>query len=379
MIKPITLSHPDITDSPETFLTTDYSSGVNLEVSNNASFAADDYVILGRPGLEQAEIKQINAVQGSRTLVMDSSGDFPHASDTTVVKIPYNQFRIYRSTTGVGGTYTLLATVNIQIDQLQNVYRDATSNSAYSYKLCFYNSTTDAESEFSDEIPFAGYPDWSLKAMQDAILGDFGDKDQKMIERSDITRWLNYINFKVQVYLMGGESPYYVNYIDITSTGAKNYDLNTYEMLGIFMVEISRDGGLTFPESITPKDFRFRDADGSITNYEYRLAGNKLYFTDKEVPTGNIMRIWYTTNPVPLQSPTDTLLNPLIPMLEVFHDYGMMRAHLKDRKPELSADYENRVNSAFNERNGIIWKLRKRIRQGNMAMASTNNDFFGDF
>jgi len=364
------MSHPDLSNNIETFLKSDYSSGVNLVVANSAGFNANDFVILGRPGLEQAEIVKINAIPNATGLTLNASGSFTHASDTSVVHIPYDKFRIYRSVLGVGGTYTLLVEASLQIDQIKNVYRDAASASPYSYKYCFYNSVTGLESSFSDELAFDGYPEWSLKAMQDAILGDFGDTNEKFIKRADITRWLNYFNLEVQTLLMGGESPYFVDYHDITSTGADNYDLDTYEILGVFMVELSRDGGVTFGEPITPKDFRFRDESGDITEYDYRMAGNKIYFTSNIIPAGYIMRIWYTTNPIALVNPTDTLLNPLIPMLGYFHDYGMSRANEKDRKPELNYAIDARIRRA-KEDGGLLYKLRKRIKQGNMPIASS--------
>lgn len=378
MIKPLTLSHPDLSDNISTVIKTDYSPSLSLVVANTTGFAVDDYVVLGKPGLEQAEIVKINAIANLTTLTLSASGGFSHASDTSVTHIPYNQFRVYRSVTGVGGTYALLATVALQIDQIQNIYRDMASASPYSYKFCFYNSTTLVESSYSDEIAFGGYPAWSLKAMQDAILGDFGDRGEKFIERSDVTRWLNYFLFETEVYLMGGESPYYVDYEDVTSTGANNYDLDTYEILGIFMIELSTDGGVTWSDPITPKDFRFRDASGNITQYDYRIAGNTLLFTGQIVPAGNIMRIWYTTNPVPLANPTDVLPNPLRPMLGYFHDYGMMRANEKDRKPDLNYAYQSRIKEAKSD-GGLLYKLRKRIRQGNMPVASTNADGFGGY
>lgn len=378
MIKPLTLSHPDLSDNIFTFISTDYTGGTALAGANTAAFAANDFVVIGRPGLEHAEIRKINAIVSSSTLTIDASGDFTHASGTSITMIPYDKFRIYRSVTGVGGNYTMLAEVALQIDQPKNIYRDSASASPYSYKFCYYNSVTDLESPYSSEIAFDGYPIYSLKAMQDAVLGDFGDPEEKFITRADITRWLNYYNLEVQTLLMGGESPYYVDYVDITSTGAENYDIATYEILGIFMIELSTDGGVTWSEPITPKDFRFRDASGGITSYDYRVAGNKLYLTDNVIPSGNKIRVWYTTNPVELVNATDVLLNPLIPMLAYFNDYAMMKANEKDRKPELNYAIEKRMKEAKKD-GGLLFKLRKRIRQGDMPIASTDNNFFGEY
>lgn len=379
MIKALTLSHPDVTENASTYLRTDStpSGGDSLEVGNASGLSVGDFIVVGLPGLETTEITQVLDADGEEEIVT-SGMSFSHPAGTTITVIPYDTFRVYRSVTGEGGSYSLLASASLQIDQPKNIYRDSASQSPYSYKFSYYNTETDVESSFSSEIPFGGYPEWSLKMMQDSILSDFGDMEEKFIKRIDVTRWLNYFYLEVQVLLMGGESPYYIDYIDIVSTESSEYDLATYEMLGVFMMELSTDGGVTFGEPITPKDFRFRDASGDSSRYDYRMAGNKIYFTDRVVPAGNIMRIWYTTNPIPLVNPTDVLMNPMIPMLSLFHDYAMIRANEKDRKPELNYALEKRIKEAKAE-GGIIYKLRKRIRQGNMIMASTSEDSFGGF
>ena len=379
MIKSLLLDHTDLTNNIATTIKTDYVSGTSLVVFNTSGLAANDYLVLGLPGTDQVEIVQIESVTNITTIVLKATGSFGHASGTTVTQIPYNKFRIYRSVSGVGGTYTLLVEASIQIDQEKNIYRDVTSVSPYSYKYCFYNATTTLESPHSDEIAFGGYPDWSLKALQDGILSDFGDKTERLVSRDDIKRYLNYFYYKVQFLVMGGESPYSINYEDLTSTGVSSYDLTEYNVVGIFMVEISRDGGLNFTEVVTPKDFRFRDQSGDLSQYDYRLAGESLIFTDAVVPAGNIIRVWFTTIPSPLTNPTDTIMNPFIPMLESFHDYGLSKCNVKDRKPELNYALDSAVKAALDPTTGIVYKLRKRIKQGNMPIASTSSDGFGGY
>jgi len=369
--KELTLEHLTLENALQASISTDYVSGTSLLVDNSAGFSANDFVILGKIGISNTEIAQINAIPNSTSLTLGASGGvFPHASNTTITKIPYDKFRVYRSTSGVGGAYTLLNTLPIQIDQDINVYTDTTAISPYSYKLCYYNSFLDQESGYSDEIPFGGYPDWSLKALQDGILGDFGDREERLITRDDITRWMNYLNYKMQILVSGGESPYYINSAIIPTTGDETYDISSYNMLGVFMIELSYDGGLTYPAVITPKDFRIKDYSICL-HRDYRIAGDTL-FINPCIPAGKTMRIWYTTTPMQMVNPTDEIPNPFKGLAEVFHDYGMMRAHEKDRKvQEFSIYFQNSVNKALNSTDGIIYKLKRRIRQGNMAIAET--------
>lgn len=376
MIKPLTMKHLDISENNTASIIEDSIASTNLKITNTSGFNNYNFIVIGKYGISNAEIVEISSKTDANTLVLTDNPIFPHSVDETVTYIPYNKIRIYRSVTGIGGSYSLLAELAIQVDQDFNTFRDVSSDTGYSYKYSFYNSVTEEESDFSNELPFAGFSDWSLKALQDGILSDFGDEEEKTISRSDIKRWLNYFNLKVQTFLMGGESPYFVDFIDVTSTGVSEYDLDTYKIISILMIELSFDGGLNFTESITPKDFRFRDGS---SGYDYRIAGNKLIFTDLKVPKDVKMRIWYSTLPVRLESPTDELLTPLIPMLETFYDYGMMRCHLKDRHPELAGNHENKVSAAFNERTGILYKLKRRIKQGGMPSAGDGPDFFGEY
>jgi hypothetical protein len=52
-----------------------------------------------------------------------------------------------------------------------------------------------------------------------------------------------------------------------------------------------------------------------------------------------------------------------------------MRANEKDRRmTELADHYQNQIKAALDNKTGIVMKLRRRIRQGNMSAADTWSD-----
>jgi len=53
MIKPLTLSHPDLSDNISTAIKTDYSGTTSLVVANTAGFAVNDFVVLVFPVLNK--------------------------------------------------------------------------------------------------------------------------------------------------------------------------------------------------------------------------------------------------------------------------------------------------------------------------------------
>ncbi len=376
MARTLTLSHPDITKNPKTFVSTDYASGTTLVVKDTFGFSANDFIILGQIASEQCEIVQISSVTNSTTIVLVAGGKFPHAADATVSQVNYNIFRVYRSATGIGGSYTLLFAGGLQVDQSQNEFYDATAAVPMSYKFAYFNATSTVESTQSSELSIAGYADHTLKSMQDAVLDLFGDPDEKMITRNMVTRWLNECYRRLQVMITGGMSPYFVTNTLIASTGLDTYDISAFDMLNIVLIEISRDNGVSFGETMSPADFRYQTLPGATNTFDYRLVGTTLSITPK-FNLGFSMRIWYFTNPISLVNETDALIDPFQPILDLFIDWALMRAHEKDRKmTELAAYYRNKVDRALADPNSVVARLKTRLKGGNMTVATTWADAF---
>jgi hypothetical protein len=374
----LTTEHLDLTYSPSTYIKGDYTSGVILSVANTAGFKANNYIVLGRIGqAESAEIVKISSIDSATQMTLVAAPTFPHASDSSVTYIAYNEWRVYRSVTGIGGEYTLFSQLPIQIDQLLNATFDDTSESPYSYRYSFYNTTDTTESDLSDEYPFGGYSDAALGGIQDAVMTLFGDEDQRFLTRSMITVWANQWYRRCQLAILSSDTPYFISNFTLTAqANVLSYDISAYDVIGIYMAEISRDGGVTFVETISPKDFRVQDDAGNISTFDYRLEGNNLVITP-DMPAGFIMRIWYVTNPISLVNTTDELANPLKGLVDYCVEFCLMRAHEKDRRmTELASYYQKQVNIFFNAPDSPLKKLRSRIKQGNYSISTTFEDLF---
>jgi len=366
----ITFGQPDVSKQPSTSISENYSSGATITVKNTSGFSANDYLLLGSYGAEQTEIKAVSSITSATVLNIGTSSVFSHSTDTIVGRTLYNQARIYRSTTGLGGTYSLLSTIDLQPSELFNTYIDPNGVSPYSYKVCYYNSFLNAESGFSAEMPYNGYSFYSVKTIQDRVLTLFGDKQEQFITHTDILDWINECGARVQNQLTGGESPYYVTSSIITSTFADSYDISGLGVIHLFKIDLSYDGGLTYPDLLDVTDSRL-NSQGGTAAYSASIMGNNL-ITKPKLPTGYKMRLWYYTDQTQLTSISDVLPDPLKGASDMYVDYCLMRAHEKDRKvEEMSKLYYLKWDKAMKE---VVPRIKTRIKVANMMMSTPYAD-----
>jgi len=368
-MKQISITHPDTTNNINTVLATDYAAGVTtITVKNTAGFAANDYLVVGKLGSEQTELVQINTITAPQTIAILVATKFQHGEDTPVTQIGYNQFKLYRSITTSTGSYTTLATAALQVDQPFNLYVDTSGQSSYFYKFSYYNSTSTNESDTSAVIPGTGFSFYSLKSLQDRVAKLFGDPNYRYLRRDEITDWLNEYYEMIQERITGGESPYYINYVEITSTGAVSYDLSQYDIVHLFLIETSTNG-IDFDGFMLPQDFRYQiRGERNVSSY-YRIGGDTM-FDDPILPAGQTMRLWFFTTPVILVDQGDELLNPFKGHTRVFVNYALQRAFEKDRKVTEFSEYYQKLVDADTEM--IVTRLKERIKAVGKAVAQTS-------
>lgn len=139
----------------KTALTEDVeAAATSLPLENNQNFAADDYILVGQPGSESAEIRTVDSVSGANTAVADALTQ-RHNQYEQVLKLFGNKIRVYRAANSNGtppadGSFSLLDEVAIDPDQLQTKYTDSAGSSGYWYKFVYYNETTDTETALAD-------------------------------------------------------------------------------------------------------------------------------------------------------------------------------------------------------------------------------------
>ena len=144
----------DIVQREKTELSSDASAGssVALSVDNNDGFAANDYVVIGQEGSEEAELQQVSSISGNGTITVGTL-KFNHKAGVPVTKYRYNQRKFYGAETETG-TYTELtgegSPVDIQVDDPQGTILEYTGSTYTYFKATYYNETTGDETDSDD-------------------------------------------------------------------------------------------------------------------------------------------------------------------------------------------------------------------------------------
>lgn len=196
----ITAFNPDTSDLEKSYLSNPYSIGeTTIAVKNSDRFAANDRILVADQGLENAEIVTVQSVSSDgSTIVLDPSTplEYAHSADEGVYKLRFDQVKFYRSTTGINGTYNLLATVALDVDNesLTTFYDDTTGLASYYYKITFYHSISALESAFSDPIQGSGWRRRQVGYIIDQVLQEVGDQQEMHVTRGELLGWFNDVN-----------------------------------------------------------------------------------------------------------------------------------------------------------------------------------------
>lgn len=163
----IIISQPTLPEAPKTYLSSsNVATDTTLTVLDSSGFSTD-YLVIGKIGLEKTEIKLASAVPTTTTITV-AALSFDHPVDTQIKKILWNQVEISGANT-VGGSKTVITTINLQVDNQETVYVNTGTTYAY-YFVRYYNSTTATYSSYSDPSPSAGYDSSSVRAVKESAL-----------------------------------------------------------------------------------------------------------------------------------------------------------------------------------------------------------------
>lgn len=127
-----------------------------LSCGNASHFDIADYVVLGYPGNDTAEIRKISAISADLITITTDATKFAHAKGEPITQILYNQRKFYRSATETG-EYTPIENednpVNIAIDKPDGtMFEDADGTSTSWYKAAYHNEATSDTTLLSDAI-----------------------------------------------------------------------------------------------------------------------------------------------------------------------------------------------------------------------------------
>lgn len=198
----IPVFNPDVTDLEKSFLSNSYSAGISLiTVKNSDRFAANDRIMIGEMGQEMTEVVTVSGQVGNGTDLNIGTTVFPHSSDDPVYRLRFDQVKFYRSTTTSNGTFTVISTQNLDVDNAtqETYYDDTGGTSAYFYKFTFYHSLALVESAFSDVIGGGGWRREQVGNIIDEILQEVADPQEAHITRGEILGYFNDVNDDLQV------------------------------------------------------------------------------------------------------------------------------------------------------------------------------------
>jgi len=179
----------------KTYLGKSYGSGnTSWIVKNTDRFVIGQKILMGEMARERTEVLTVSG-KTSTTLTTDASS-FPHDADDPVYVLEFDKIRIYRSTTGQAGAYSLLATVDMDVDNADGstYYDDANALTTYWYQLAYWDSVDNIESDHTDPIGASGYTQKQLGSLIPAVAREVGDPDFIDVDLETWLSWMNDIN-----------------------------------------------------------------------------------------------------------------------------------------------------------------------------------------
>lgn len=282
----------DLTDAEKSYLTSSIAStATTLKVKNTNMFVNSRRVLVGSPGRERSEMVTQSA-HTATTLTVGATV-FSHDADDPVYALDFDQIKFYRSTTGIDGTYSVIATVDIDWDNTNNktVYNDVNALDTYFYKVSYWDSIGAIETDLSDPIQATGYPENSVG---EVILEVAAEVKDRMFTEFSIPEWMGIMTDVGKDLTKQAKKPYRFlkeeEDLDIIFADSVNSTPFPTDLWKIDYTEINQQSAgttnLTFRrEPISPADMRFRQSQqfqlGSdyVTQIAYDDTNNVLMFT----------------------------------------------------------------------------------------------------
>lgn len=198
--------NPSTNNLETTYLAQSYNLGAtSVEVKNNQNLANNVRIQIGASGLASTEIVTTGTPNANGTTLPIGATLFPHEADAPVYLLQFDQVQYCRSVNGINGTYTILATVNLDVtnENLQTYYNDLTSATGYYYQVAMYNSITTVVSAFSDPIPaVTGWARNQVGYVVDEILEEINDQTEQLVSRSELIGYFNEVNDDLQMQVL---------------------------------------------------------------------------------------------------------------------------------------------------------------------------------
>ena len=186
----IRVAHPSVNGNTTTYLRAPIAAGATaMSVADNTNLANTDALLVGAVGDQTTEMVLVNgAVTFGSSITVANTLAFAHELDAQVTKLFERQVKILGSTT-VGGSTSVVATVNIQWGKPYTEYALATADTAYAYySASFYDGTTTGTAGAcvaSTGVSYAAVESFIQQALD---LTD-SEIDPSSLSRNQLVRW----------------------------------------------------------------------------------------------------------------------------------------------------------------------------------------------
>jgi hypothetical protein len=367
----ITIAHPE--GGPQkTFSTAEVAAdATTTSVENNDGFSSNDLVLFGKFGEEKTEVVTLTSTTGNSTIGHTTGPVFAHPARTPLWQLPYDQAEISRAT-AEGGTYSVLTTVSLSVDEEDTIYNDTAGVTTSWYKIRYKNSVTGSFSDYSDEVQGTGYTAQSLRDMTDEILEDFGDPDTKEVSRDRVRNYINAGVRKITHELIKT----YPDFRKAYTTQSLTADTATYALPTNFLAFVRVD--VNFDGSTATDAYKaiFESEREGQPNTTYHESAPRIYirgtnFGIRPTPstTGSTAFIWYWDYPSTMTNETDEHGLPY-GAREPLVSYALYRLWLT-KDEDTSARYRSLFRDAMDEfiefvgqSRQMMWKQKTEIMFG---------------
>lgn len=322
----ITINHPEL-GPQKSYISAQSSAGSTYSyVENNDDFASGDLVLFGKYGVEKSEVITLTGTTDNNRIDHEASL-FDHPARTTAYQMLFDQAEVHRADSE-GGTYTLITTIDLNVDEPHTIYNDTGGDTSSWYKTRYKNSEDATYSDYSDEVQGTGYDEESLRAMTDEILEEFGDPDAKELSRDRIK---NSLNAGVRI-LMRNIIKMYPDWRATYTTQALTANTATYSLptrfIGFKRVDVNYSGAT----ATSAYKAVYEGEEKGLPDTQYQKSQPRVYirgssFGLRPTPdtTGGYAFIWYWSYPASMDNESDTHGLPY-GAREPLVAYGLFRA-----------------------------------------------------
>lgn len=359
----VTAHNPETTDLEKTYLSAFLAKGSNsLAVKNNDRFVNGRRILLGAMGAENAEMLTLSSVNANK-IALGTSGNtiFDHNSDESVYALEFDKIRFYRATS-LNGTYNLLTTVDIDVDNADKVtrYDDTTSLPTHFYKISFYDSIADEESDLSDAIPATGFALTTAGNLIDQVVRRVRDTGFTVLSFQEYIDVMNEVGDDL---LTQAQKPYVFlkksvalnttlnqNYIDVLATVTDFWKFD-YVEVSTYQAGQRRFQEIT-PLSLEQWNNRYKYTPqltrNDVTDIAFDDETKRLYIspTPKTSETGVVILHYYKKF-TPIVSSGDVVETPipLIYRYKLMAEYYSSKSELDRQWERLAEKYETKYGN----------------------------------